>query len=690
MKLKFIAVLVIMLPVSLYCQNTNTIKVYDLGNTTFKINDAKDTLSNTERLSWLQNSALAFSENNEELFFRHPTDNYYQVWNIAKNQKIEEIPFNQVGNTPKGRMVASSFPQVPFDKNTYLNTKIWISEDLNVSFDKNENFIISSLTNAQTSTFSLYLRSGTEPYNFTDQYKFIKKVPLTNIKFSFSFHKKSNTLFIIATGDQITKEKNNYPYCGVFSYNLTTNEKTVFAENIKCACVSGSTYKYKWSFSKNSLFLFHVEHPKMLFKQYDFNTVTKKDLAFAGFTPPMVFSDREPQGWFFQVIGSDSLGNFYLADPLYNNIAINKYSRTVNPKWENPATILHSTFRNNNIRLQQDESLNVMAISPSGKKFAYLNLYHNYAGGNFASIMLYNEDEKDRVYTFNDASKYQPNIAKNYITHKESEALALSWKQQTNAGKEQRAALYKKKVDSLKIKIVEAEQMLAATYQRDIDLAKQGKYAELLVGKKWNGYKEYLPTMTYNGQNGSPDRTITALFKIHEELEFIKRGDNIDVKMIETLTLPKGKVDDYGRLILKDKDLSDKTALEYGYSSNKYILSTCSAPLSPFKWPEFKLGNTPYLGCSDPFGSIKGAEVINDSKYYKKFTDEYMNFLWKCNFRFYLTQGSSKLTLLATGNNGTSIVFDYERTNLQEEIENKKSSLKKQLSDIETHIEKGN
>jgi hypothetical protein len=314
----------------------------------------------------------------------------------------------------------------------------------------------------------------------------------------------------------------------------------------------------------------------------------------------------------------------------------------------------------------------------------------NFNGGNFASIMLYNEDEKDRVYTFNDASKYQPYISKNYITNKESEALALSWKNQTNAGKEQRAALYKKKVDSLKIKIAESEQMLAATYQKDIDLAKQGKYAEVLVGKKWNGYKEYLSTMTYAGQNGSPDRTVTALFKIQEKLEFIKRGDNIDVKMIETLTLPRGKVDDYGRLILKDKDLSDKTALEYGYSAVKYITSTCSAPLTQFKWPEFKLGNTPYIGCSDPFGSIKGAEVVNDSKYYKKFTDEYLNFLWKCNFKFHLTQGSSKLTLLATGNNGTAIGFDYEKTTLQEEIENKKYSLSKQLSDLENFVEKGN
>ena len=672
------------------CPNPGTVRVYGMGNSSIRINDLKDTLSNTEKLNWLENSALAFSDNEQELYFQHPTDNYYQVWNIAGKKKTAEIPFTEAGNTPEGRRVMSSFINTPYPKDAYLNTSIWISEDLNISFDKNDQFTISSLQDLPRQKFSLYLRGYAFESNFIDYERFVKKVPLTNIKYYFNFHKSTNKLFIIITGDQITKEKSYYPYCGVYRYDLTTGSKDELMENIDCATVYGETYKDRWYFSKNSLVHAYVRDPSLLFKQFSLAYVSKKDLVYSCTRPNWITGAGNPNGWYMQYIGSDSSGNPYLCKPVNNDVLIRKHTGKSPCSWEPIVNIRHSTNRRNTVQRREVEILNVMAVSPSGKQFAYLNLHNLYNGGNIASIMLYNDAEKDRVYTLNDQTKYQPDIVKNYITDKESEELALAWKNQINAAKDKRLTLYKGRVDSLKAKIAEAEKELVATYQKDIDLAKQGKYAELLAGKKWNGYKQYLSTMTYEGQNGSPERTITALFNIQEELEFIKRGENIDVKMIETLTLPRGKVDDYGRLILKDKDLSDKTALEYGYSSHKYIISTCSAPLYEFKWPEFKLGNTPYLGCSDPFGSIKGAEVINDSKYFKKFTDEYMNFLWKCKFRFYLTPGSSKLTLLATGNNGTSIGFDYERTNLQEEIEIKKSSLVKQLSDIENYIEKGN
>ena len=675
---------------SLNCKDPATVRVYGIGNSSIKINDAKDTLSNTEKLNWLQNSALAFSSNEKELYFRHPTDNYYQVWNVASKQKMAEIPFSEAGNTAAGRMVSSSFPNTVYPKDTYLNTKIWISEDLNISFDKNEQFTVTSIQDLRQQKFFIFPRGYAFESNFIDYEKFVKKVPLTNIKYSFIFHKKSDKLFIIITGDQITKEKNYYPYCGVYRYNLTTGKSDELTENIQCECVSGSTYKYRWFFSTNTLVNFYVQHPDMTLQQFGLDSLSKKHLKYATQTPNMVFSDYEPTGWYMQYIGSDNAGNPYLCKPLNNAILIKKHQINGKCTWETVVNIRHSTNRRNTVKQQQDETLNVMAVSPSGKLFAYLNLHHIPDSGNIASIMLYDDAEKDRVYTFNDQTRYSAIIAKNYITNKESEELALTWEKQINTAKDKRLALYKGRVDSIKAKIAEAEKALVATYEKDIDLIKQRKYAEVLKGKKWNGYKEYLSTMTYAGQNGSPDRTVTALFKIQEELEFIKRGENIDVKMIETLTLPRGKVDEYGRLILKDKDLSDKTALEYGYSSYKYITSTCSAPLSGFKWPEFRLGNTPYIGCSDPFGSIKGVEVINDSKYYKMFTDQYMNFLWKCNFKFFLSEGSLKITLLATGNEGTVIGLDYEKTDAQSQIEDRKNTLVKQLNDLQKFIEKGN
>lgn len=689
-RLQWLLLLMPLFSTAVFCQGTAKVKVYDNGNTSIKINDSKEALSMAETQAWLQSSGLAFSQNEEELYFRHPTDNYYQVWNVASKQKTAEIPFSEAGNTPRGHTIIASFPNMAYAKDSYLNSKIWISEDMQVSFDKKDNLILYRQNTSETA-INLDMRWHVDRYNFMDYEKFRKKVELTNIKYQFYFHKKSNKLFIAVEADQITKDKNNYPYCGVYYFDLNTNTTTALTENMKCACVSGNTYRYRWYFSGNYLFSYYVKHPDILFKQVDLNTVSPNDLLYAKLTPPMVFSDRNPNGWYIQHIGADEAGNAYLADPTNNHLLISKFDRDDKSKVVTAANIQHSANRKNTVHPKSDDEIwNVMAISPSGKQFAYINLNHRTEVGNYASIMLYNLDEKDRVYTLNDQTKYQPYIDKNYITNKESEDLALAWTNQRETGKNKRRALYQAKIDSLKTKIAEAEKMLVATYQQDIDLAKQKNYAAVLTGKKWNGYKTYSSTMTYTGENGGSNRTITADFKIKEELEFIKRGDNIDVKIIETLTLPMGKLNDYGELILKDKDLSEKTALEFGYKPRRYITSACSAPLSEFKWPQFRLGNSPYIGCSDPFGSITGAEAINESKYYKKFTDEFMNFLWKCSFKFYLSQGSLKLTLLAIGKDGTEIGFDYETTNAQAEIIDRKNNLTNQLRVIEEFIEKGN
>lgn len=690
MKLKISTLVFLILSLSGFSQTTNALRVYSIGNASIKINASKDTLSNSEKLIWLENSALAFSDNEQELYFRHPTDNYFQVWNIANKQKTAEIPFSEAGNTSEGRRMISLFHNTAYPSDTYVNTKIWISEDLNVSFNKKNEFTIASLQNIPDRKFNISPRGYAFESNFMGYEKFVKKVPLTNIKYFFNYHKKSNKLFIIITGDQITKEKSYYPYFGIYTYNLTTDSKDSPTENINSQATSGSTYKYRWYFSNNTIFNFYVSHPNMMYKEFGLDTVSKKDIKYSSISPADVYSDSEPNGWYMQYMGTDNAGNLYLCNPLNYGLFIIKLTNREKNIWEPMVNIRHSTNRRNSVTRQKSETLNVMAVSGSGKLFAYLNLYNIPDSGNIASLMLYNDAEKDRIYTFNDQTKYQANIAKNYISDSESEDLALNWKKQTETSKQQRAALYKSQIDSLKIKIVESEKMLVANYQQDIDLAKQGKYAAMLIGKKWVGYKTYLSTMTYAGEDGGPQRTITAEFKIQEEFEFIKRGENIDAKMIETLTLPRGKENRYGELILKDKGLSDNTASEVGYGPVKYITSICSAPLNNFKWPEFALGNTPYIGCADPFGSIKGAEVIKESKYYKKFTDDYMNFLWKCKFKFYLSKGSLKLTLLAIGKDGTEINFDYETTSAQAEIINRKENLSKQLRSIEELVEKGN
>ncbi|MBK9530355.1 MAG: hypothetical protein IPO42_00920 [Chitinophagaceae bacterium] len=681
-----VLLLMVLFPAAVFCQGTVKVRVYNNGNTSVKINDSKDTLTMAETQAWLQNSGLAFSENGEELYFRHPTDHYYQVWNVGSKQKTAEIPFSEAGNTPKGRTVIASFPNITYAKDEYINQRIWLSEDLQVSFDKKDNLTLYK-QNIAEKPFNLYMRWHVDFYNFIDYDKFRKKVDLSNIKYQFYFHKQSNKLFIAVAADQVTKDKSNYPFCGVYYFDLNTNTVTSLSENMKCQCVSGNSYKYRWYFSGNYLFNYFVVHPDMSFRQFDLNTVSPKDLLYSMITPAQVFSDKNPNGWDFQHIGTDQAGNAYLANPLNNHILVNKFDMADKSKVEAAATILHSANRKNYVHPANDDDIwNVMAISPSGKQFAYINLYHRSDVGNYASIMLYNMDEKDRVYTLNDQTKYEPYITKNYITNQESEDLALSWKNQGETDKNKRKALYQTKIDSLKTKIAEVKNALTAIYQRDLDLAKQGKYGELLTGKKWVGYKTYLSTITYAGTDGGPSRTITAEFGIQEEMVFTFTGQNLQLKTEETLKLPRGKTNDYGELVLKDKDVSDNSYGMNGYGPVRYVVSKCETQVTALKKPEFTLGSTPYIACYD---GTKGEEAVKDSRHYKKFTDEFMFFLWRCTFNIYSNSNDKKITILATGKNGVTIGFDYELTPIQRELDDKLNDLQKQVNDLENYIQTG-
>ncbi|MBK7558356.1 MAG: hypothetical protein IPI54_08755 [Chitinophagaceae bacterium] len=100
-----------------------------------------------------------------------------------------------------------------------------------------------------------------------------------------------------------------------------------------------------------------------------------------------MFSDKNPNGWDVQHIGTDQAGNAYLANPLNNHILVNKFDMADKSKVEAAATILHSANRKNYVHPANDDDIwNVMAISPSGKQFAYINLYHRSDVGNYAPL----------------------------------------------------------------------------------------------------------------------------------------------------------------------------------------------------------------------------------------------------------------------------------------------------------------
>ena len=259
-------------------------KMYGDGNTSIKINDSTNYLSNADKRIWLENSALAFSRNEEELYFRHPTDKYFQVWSVANKQKLSEITFNDAGNTAKGRMIIAAFPNTIYQEDEYTNSIIWLSPDLYVTFNNRNNFTISDGQNQTEKSFTLKLRKSIDD-NFSPDYKdYYKKGDLINTSYQLYYHKNSNKLFIIAYANQVGKMKPVWgkgkdpfliPYNGIFSFDLATNTLMVLAENPHCASGMFNGLKDKWYFFNDNLIRRYVDKENSFYSKFNLSTLNQ-------------------------------------------------------------------------------------------------------------------------------------------------------------------------------------------------------------------------------------------------------------------------------------------------------------------------------------------------------------------------------------------------------------------------------
>ncbi|HRH40989.1 MAG TPA: hypothetical protein PKY82_05045 [Pyrinomonadaceae bacterium] len=680
-----------------------TVRMYGDGNMSVKINDSSTVLTNAETRNWLENSGLAFSENGEELYFRSPGGDFYQVWNVAKKEKIAEISSAEAASTPKGREVIAAFPNVFYRADSNANSAIWLSADTSVSFDSNNKFTISGGQNQAAKSFKLEFRKGIEHVEFYSGTKnFVKASQIANQKYEFYLDKRSNRLFIVANADQpykVSDKLRSFPYCGVFAFDMNSNTLNRLSENLLCA---ESDHKYttdKFYFSNGSLLHFWGEEDKVYFRQTDLAAATWENFKYVSNPRKHEYLQDRPKGWdLIQHLGTDANGNVYVVNPVNDHLVITGYDRSDKSKSWEVVKILNSTNKKNYVHFddeytpfvsqpKHDEIMNVTAVSPSGKYFAYLSLNNRSGVGNYASIMLYNTDEKDRVYSLNDQTKFQPYIAKGYVTDKDSEALALVWQKQREDAKQQKQADLKPQIEALKAKIAEADKELSATYQHDFELASQRKYGELLAGKEWLGYKNYQLTIPYN--ISGTIRNLTAAFSVSENLRFYVSGGQVTAKFEEILELPRGAKATDGDLILEDKDPTNNL---FGIGQNEFgprriIISNCESSTTELTSPRFSLTSTPYIACN---GKIKGDEVISQSRRYKQFTDVFMHFLLKeAKFEIGYTSMNSPITLIVTGKDGTVIGFDYVKSDLQKQIIEKRDKLRGELNRLQAAFDSG-
>jgi hypothetical protein len=245
-------------------------------------------------------------------------------------------------------------------------------------------------------------------------------------------------------------------------------------------------------------------------------------------------------------------------------------------------------------------------------------------------------------------------------------------------------ALFKIRIDSLNNEIIKVRNLLTAIYQKDIDLAKQKKYGELLAGKKWSGQINFLQKITYNFGDGTMVRNITAEFGMRQEIEFITIGDHIDAIIKENLILPEAaqKLSNGGYVLL-DKYGSNRFGVAE-YNSKSYVTSTYTTSTQNFNWPNFKLSYSAY---SSNYAAVNKMPLYLNDEYCKNYIDKYMIYLTKCNFTFYLKEG--KLVLSGIDKSGSQIDFDYENTPAQIQLNSRKSDLQYQITLLQKRINNG-
>jgi hypothetical protein len=695
MKIKISWLCILLVPAISFSQSEPKTKMYGDGNTSIKINDSTNYLSNAVRRIWLENSALAFSANEEELYFRHPTDKYFQIWSVASKQKLSEITFSEAGNTTKGRAIIAAFPNTIYHKDEYTNSKIWLSPDLYITFGNRNNFTISDGQNQTEKSFTLKLRESIDKKFSSEYNEFYRKGKLENIRYQIYYHKISNKIFIIAYANQVgkmdyvwSKGKHPYsiPYNGIFSFDLSNNILTVLAENPTC----GDVYERlndKWYFLNDVLIRRFVEEKNSFYSRFNLLTLNQQDLEKATKYRYLSGDVEQPESWKNPIAGIDLQGNVYLVNPYNNHIEIYYFDK-LNTAKGTLATILNSSGKLNEVYYQygyksekHNYYRNVLAMSPSGKNIAYLCLNNRNTVGNYASIMLYNFDENDRVYTLNDQTKYQPYIAKGYRTNKDSEEIELAWqkiedekKKQGDVAKLERKKRYTTQIDELKAQFLELKKERHATLKEDIDFYTLGDYKAVLVRNKWTASQTYKP---YSNSPASHN------FNAKEDVEFRYNSNGVYAVIKETLKFPVTKKTDKHLLLTGDPGFYD------GYvdgvtKGEQYITSNCDANLVDWNQDEFRINTDAY-----PYCNVKGLDILDQGQVFKEFGKRYHGSLMKAKFKLKLLSDNTFI-LSAQTTSGVSFVLEIPKTNIQITLDRKMDDLRKEINNLETIIENGN
>ena len=403
--------------------------------------------------------------------------------------------------------------------------------------------------------------------------------------------------------------------------------------------------------------------------------------------------------WKNTFVGTDLQDNLYLADPTNQHVKIFYFDKAIDSKGT-LVTILNSTNKLNEVIYEKDywvftEGLaykvieNVLAVSPSGKYFAYLNLNNRSDVGNYASIMLYNLNESDRVYTLNDQTKFKPYITKGFVTDKESEDLAKVWdkkteekkkqeeanadlkKKQEDAAKLERQAQYKPQLDALKLKITNAEAEFAAYKKPATDIYEAGNYQAVLE----NNHNQW-----YYSEHPFEIKDYSFTIKV----KFERRGkDDVYAYVEESLQFPKSYIIDGKLAIVPDDEYNVVDNYKnYQYEGVKYVSSKYEGYIIETKGKGLSFQ---ILG-----GQFQtGIEVLDRGEKFKKMGDRFLGFLDKAKLSVNINP-SKNFWIGIESKTGYQIIIVAPEATEGMKLRQKVYELEQELEKLKAKIESGN
>lgn len=405
--------------------------------------------NNTSPWSWINN--LAFSEDEEYIYYKRPDNGDVNAWNLITGVK-SVIASAQLEKTAANRKLLSFFtPTMYFPLGREPKKEAWLSDAYKMVFKDYEKITITDTTGKVVGTFTL-------PEAAALYKKFNKKASFkgqTFGLFSFWYYAPGNTLYVLLNMDNDYQKTNR-------SWQIDIAKNTVMAIGVKHDTAATDFSQNLSYFAGNNIV--YYSNVSSYTYTVDFTVVAMKDggvIASGTFNTNMYGT---------KVVGYDERKDelFVLTDSL-RNFALEKFSTHPLVLKEKVAYEIGKTYD------QPYSSSFPILISPKGKYFGFSVLYDHPSVGLYCSV---NYDFLDYArygnpFSINDNTIHAPFITKSYADAK------LEYEQKKAQEKID-------KVNRIKAQQQIVAQRLKAESERLLNYYNKGQLGPLLTDNIWH------------------------------------------------------------------------------------------------------------------------------------------------------------------------------------------------------------